>query len=135
MISRVIGGIAMLLVLAGAIILSADSLRDRGQLVASIPLAEFQEQLAYGDDLVLLDIRTEAEAKNEPINLAVDLLIPLQELPLRKGELIGHYHRTIVALCPNGQRSREAARLLRHEGYQATYLENGLESLDKEAGS
>ncbi len=69
-----------------------------------------------GRDIVILDVRTPQEF--EIARLPNSILIPLQELPDRLGEL--DPAATIVAHCHHGMRSARAVNLLREVGFART---------------
>ncbi len=80
--------------------------------VATLTAAQHGRLAARGDDGLLLDVRTAAEAADAPVEGA--LHIPLGELPARLEEVPSD--RRIVPLCPGGLRSMTAASVLRAGG-------------------
>ena len=76
---------------------------------------EVRRRLDGGEDLLLLDWRTEEEWATCHIDGA--LLIPLQEMSLRVEELESHREDSIVVYCHKGARSMIITRLLRHIGF------------------
>jgi len=78
-----------------------------------IGVRELKEWLDAGQDVQLLDVRTPMEHRIASIPGAV--LIPMQELPGRKGELDDG--RPLVAFCHHGPRSQNATMWLRAQGF------------------
>lgn len=79
------------------------------------------------EDLLLLDCRTEAEYREDHLQDAV--LLPLQELSLRVGELDRWRQRVVVAYCRTGRRSHIVARFLAEQGFQCVRsVAGGLEA-------
>jgi carboxyl-terminal processing protease len=76
--------------------------------------------------LVLLDVRTPEEFNGETGHLAGALLIPVQELETRVGELTKYRDRTIVVYCRTGHRSTSAAGILRKHGFKTMNMEGGI---------
>lgn len=73
----------------------------------------------------LVDVRTPAE--HAEIALPGSLLLPLQELAQRYGEL--GRDEVVVLYCRSGARSDRAARWLREQGYARTYNAGGVGDL------
>ncbi len=80
---------------------------------------------AYQKGALFLDVRTAAEWSQGHIRQS--LLIPLDELPNRLGEL--PRDRDIVVVCKSGARSQEGAAILLQAGFpHVTSLTGGLQS-------
>lgn len=84
---------------------------------------ELKERLEAGEEVVVVDVRPLAEAQQGSLPGARS--IPLGELEARWREL--EKVDEIVCVCPDGERSGQAARSLRQKGLiNATRLEGGL---------
>jgi rhodanese-related sulfurtransferase len=83
------------------------------------------EKLAGDAKPLVLDVRQPQEVQADG-RVADSLLIPMNELPARVGEL--PRDREIVAVCKRGQRSWNVAQWLRQQGYDATSLSGGLDA-------
>jgi rhodanese-related sulfurtransferase len=68
------------------------------------------------DSLLLLDCRTEAEHREDHIEGA--MLLPIQEISLRAGELDPWRDRVVVVYCRSGRRSLIVAHFLAELGFQ-----------------
>ena len=77
---------------------------------------------------VLLDVRQPEEFDAAKIEGA--LLIPLNELPGRLGELPKNL--PVVVMCHHGMRSAHAVHHLREAGYDALNLAGGIDSWSRE---
>lgn len=87
--------------------------------------ADVARWLAAGRRLRLLDVRTPAE--HALVHLPGSLLIPLDELPARLGEL--DPDQPLVVYCHYGPRSRAAVELLRARGLGETWnLAGGIDA-------
>jgi len=73
---------------------------------------------------LVVDVRQPQEVQAEGA-ITGSLLIPLNELPARLGEVPAD--RDIVTVCKRGQRSFNAAVWLRQMGRHATSLQGGLD--------
>ena len=84
-------------------------------------------QEAGAGECLLLDCRTPEEHATARIQGA--LLIPMQELPQRVGELDSWQARQIVVYCHHGVRSLRVTHWLRARGYEhVSSLRGGIES-------
>ncbi len=86
---------------------------DRVRRASRLTVAEFDDRRAELDDLQLVDVRNQGEAKLGTIPGAVN--IPVGELPSRTGEL--DPDKTTVVFCAGGYRSSVAASSLRQAGF------------------
>jgi adenylyltransferase/sulfurtransferase len=80
--------------------------------VPEIKAEELKQRLDAGEDLFLLDVRSENEYETSNIG---GHLIPLPELPERVKELDSS--RKIVAICKMGPRGARAVQLLHLAGF------------------
>jgi rhodanese-related sulfurtransferase len=74
--------------------------------------------------VLLLDVRTPREFESGHIEKAI--LIPVQELEQRIGELDQYRGKTIIAYCRSGNRSGTAAQILGKNGFTAFNMEGGV---------
>ncbi len=80
--------------------------------VPEIKAEELKQRLDAGEDLFLLDVRSENEYETSNIG---GHLIPLPELPKRVHELDAS--RKIVAICKMGPRGAKAVQVLHMAGF------------------
>jgi rhodanese-related sulfurtransferase len=97
-----------------------DSTRD------AITPAEVQQLMEKDSTVFLLDVRTDEEYNSSTGHLRGSVLIPVQELAARLGELAPHKHHTIIAICRSGNRSGWATSMLRGQGYVALNMVGGM---------
>ncbi len=84
---------------------------------------ELRERIGAGEPVTVIDVREPFETLSGTLPDA--LRIPLGELPARWREL--ENADEVVCYCASGQRSLEAARLLRENGlFNATSLDGGM---------
>ncbi len=79
-------------------------------------------------DIVLLDVRSPAE--HEEVSIPGSLLIPLEQLPFKMGEL--PKDKKIVVYCRSGNRSAMATYILRSRGFEAYNMAGGIISWNYE---
>jgi rhodanese-related sulfurtransferase len=86
-------------------------------------------RIEQGDTtLLLLDVRTPEEYFSQTGHLKGSLLIPVQDLKARIGELQHYRGKTIIAYCRSGHRSALAADMLRAEGFSVLNMTGGIKS-------
>lgn len=80
---------------------------------------------------LVLDVRTAGEYRSGHLKDA--LLIPLNELQKRVGEIASHKHEDILIYCATGNRSTVASKILIDEGFRRIYnLRKGIADWAKE---
>ncbi len=82
-------------------------------MIDEIDSIELQQRLAAGEDIALLDIRTEAEVAQGMLPGSEHL--PMHLIPLRINDL--PRDKTIVLYCRSGARSYHACAYLQQQGY------------------
>jgi Fe-S cluster biogenesis protein NfuA/rhodanese-related sulfurtransferase/glutaredoxin len=91
-----------------------------------IDVADLRERLDEGAEVLVLDVRTHAEADATGM-LEHAVLVPLPELSARAGELDGE--AVWVAYCKSGTRSKQAVHVLRDQGFRSVVgLRGGIEA-------
>ncbi|MCL2565268.1 MAG: DUF1294 domain-containing protein [Defluviitaleaceae bacterium] len=86
--------------------------------------SEAREMMHYGEDVVILDVRTAEEFADGHIAGAV--LLPSNVIEAGAGEVIPDRGQTILVYCRSGARSAAAARILIEMGYTAVYDFGGI---------
>jgi len=90
--------------------------RDTG--FTTIPPAEAHAMMEEGTP-ILLDVRTRGEYADRHVPGSV--LIPLNELSSRLGELSDDKTRDILVICRSGSRSRAASQILVEAGFTSVH--------------
>ncbi|HET6582869.1 MAG TPA: NifU family protein [Nannocystaceae bacterium] len=91
-----------------------------------IDVADLRERLDDGAEVLLLDVRSHAEADATGM-LEHAVLVPMDELSARAGELDGE--AVWVAYCKAGTRSKRAVQLLREQGFRSVVgLRGGIDA-------
>ncbi len=100
--------------------------------VKQLSATDLKKRLAQGEDLLLLDVREPYEFQYASI--IGSLLIPLQHIPQRLGEL--NRDRDIVVVCHHGMRSQQAAQYLVQTGFtRVANLMGGIDAWSCECDS
>jgi len=106
-------------------------LQDRGGH-RDITVDEAQTMMEGDKNIVLLDVRTPHEFAGPSGHLKGAMLIPIQELEQRIGEMEPFKDRMIIAYCRTGNRSGIAATILTRRGYQAVNMDGGIVQWNKQ---
>jgi rhodanese-related sulfurtransferase len=85
-------------------------------MVQQIDVQTLRDKLNAREQIVLVDVRQPWE--HEFASLPNSLLIPLDQLPQRVGEIDCPEGAILVAYCHHGVRSVRAAAYLAHAGFQ-----------------
>jgi len=92
-------------------------------LTTEISTKKVKELLDAQDDLLLLDCRRDDEHAICQIDGAV--LIPMDELPTRIGELDAAREKLLVVYCHHGMRSLRVVNWLRQQGFDKSQSMSG----------
>jgi adenylyltransferase/sulfurtransferase len=84
-------------------------------MATEIKPTDLRARLDAGEKLLLLDVRQPWE--HEAARIAGSVLIPLNDLPARLGELKLEPGQTLVTYCHAGMRSMRAAQFLEQSGF------------------
>lgn len=93
-------------------------------VVTKITAAEAKAMIDKGQDLVILDVRTQEEYNEAYIQNA--LLIPDTEISGQAPTILADKDQTILVYCRTGRRSAEAAKKLVDMGYTNIYDFGGI---------
>jgi rhodanese-related sulfurtransferase len=92
---------------------------------------ELAKQIANGQPIFLVDVRQPWE--HDLAALPDSVLIPLQELPQRLGEIQAPHRTAVVAYCHHGVRSLNAAAFLEQSGFENVLsLAGGIDAWSQE---
>jgi phage shock protein E len=92
--------------------------------VLMISPEEAKENLDSNSDIILLDVRTQAEYDSEHIAEAV--LLPLDDISEKASEVVPDQEKIYYVYCRSGNRSATAAQLLVDMGYENIYDLGGI---------
>ena len=87
---------------------------------------EVYERTQHDSDVVLIDVRTDGEYNAELGHVAGTILLPVQQLEARVGELEKYKSKTIIAICRSGNRSGKAAEFLSQRGFDVFNMAGGM---------
>ncbi len=87
----------------------------------NIPAQEAKKMIDSKDYGLVLDVRTMEEYTGELGHIDGALLIPVQELKERVGEIEKYKDKKVLVVCHSGVRSRKASDLLLQKGFKKVY--------------
>jgi rhodanese-related sulfurtransferase len=94
---------------------------------AQVSAHQLRSRLDAKENLVLLDVREQAELSEELGHITGIIHIPVGTVVQRLLELKPHAEREIVVICKMGGRARSAAKILQSEGFPSvTVLSGGM---------
>jgi rhodanese-related sulfurtransferase len=114
--TMILGAVLLFLLFAGS----------RGDQTNLITPADAKKLVESDSSAVVLDVRTPAEFSGETGHLKNALLLPVQELEGRVGELDKFKSRTIIVYCRSGHRSTTATEILEKHGFKARNMQGGI---------
>lgn len=91
--------------------------------------AEQTKEKSKNPNVLLLDVRTEAERKQGSIKGSIN--IPVGQLKSRIEELNKHKNKEIICYCRTGSRSVTAASILYKAGFNSANMKGGMTALNK----
>ena len=85
---------------------------------------EAMEMMKNNPDIIILDVRTQAEYEKKHIPGA--LLVPIEKLREGDFSLLPDKDKTILIYCWTGRRADDSAKILSENGYKNVYEFGGL---------
>ena len=90
-----------------------------------IEVEELKNRLNSGEDILLLDVRTEKDFNGEQGHISASRLIPLEELVQRIEELSGYMEKPVLTICRTDKKSGKAAKILAGKGFADVHVVKG----------
>lgn len=97
---------------------------DKG--TKTISTAEVKRIIERDTNIVILDVRRYDEYQSETGHLKNAVIIPVQDLGNRIGELEKYKDKKIITYCRTGRRSGVATGLLNKKGFTVFNMEGGI---------
>jgi rhodanese-related sulfurtransferase len=94
--------------------------------------AEAQDRMTADSATVILDVRTRTEWESTTGHIEGAVLIPVQELAARVGELEQYRERPVIIYCRTQNRSAHAASLLKDRGFNVSVMSGGITQWNSE---
>lgn len=113
MIQKILLGIALL-----ATVMFIPRIINKLRSVNMIDIKTLKQQLDNHQDLLLLDVRSEADFKGEQGHIEQATLIPLEELQQKINTIENYKTRPVITICRTDKRSSNAAKILSDLGFE-----------------
>lgn len=84
-------------------------------------ITELKQRMDAGEELLLLDVRTEEDYVGDQGHIAGSVLIPLEQLEQRLQEIGDDPDKKIVTICRTDRKSGKATQILANHNYTNTY--------------
>ena len=116
----------VLILLAGFIVYTFVKKLLLTKTIKQYSASEANEVVKKSRNAVLLDVRTSSERSAKQIKGSIH--IPINELRNRSSELKKFQDKEIICYCRTGNRSLNAASLLKKQGFNSANLKGGIVS-------
>jgi len=116
------GLLALALLAMAAFIPRIVSMFRSGQ---SLTVEQLKERIDSGEDLLLLDVRTETDYNGPLAHIANSLNIPLEKLESQLNQLVAFQEKPVALVCTTDRRSARAARILAGQGFADVHIITG----------
>jgi rhodanese-related sulfurtransferase len=103
--------------------------QDKSENVVTVE--QVNSKITEKDSIVLVDVRTVPEFDGSLGHIDGAILLPLAELEIRMTELEDLKDTEVIVICRSGNRSGQATRLLRENGFQAFNMQGGMRAWNK----
>jgi len=108
-------------------VLAQEKIREFENITAK----QVYEKIQKGENLLLLDVRTEEEYHGPLGHIDSSLLIPLQDIARRYRELLPYKNREIIVYCRSGNRSQAATAFLMQKGFKVKNMLGGIKAWNR----
>ncbi|MEY8828882.1 VTT domain-containing protein [Sedimentitalea sp. XS_ASV28] len=108
-----------------AIVVFLPRLIKRLRKPASLSVGELRRRLDGGQDILLLDVRDEADFNGAQGHVPEAVNIPLQKLPGNLPELEDRRERPVAVMCFTDRKSKAALKVLSASGFTGALLVDG----------
>ncbi len=116
----------ILILLAGFIVYTIVKKMLLTKSIKQYSASEANEAIKKNRNAVLLDVRTASERSTQQIKGSIH--IPINELRNRSSELKKFQDKEIICYCRSGNRSLNAASILKKQGFNSANLKGGIGS-------
>lgn len=113
LVQKILLGIGLL-----AMVIFIPRLINRLRKVTMLDVQSLKNELDQQHDLLLLDVRSEAEFNGEQGHIAQARLIPLQQLKQQVEQISDYKNKPVITICRTDRRSAEAAKNLIDLGFK-----------------
>ncbi len=113
LVQKILLGIGLL-----AMVIFIPRLVNKLRKVNMLDVQSLKNELDQQHDLLLLDVRNEAEFNGEQGHIDQARLIPLQQLKQQLEQISDYKNKPVITICRTDRRSSEAAKILIDQGFE-----------------
>ena len=114
-----------LLIFISVFLLSLQACAQFSDNTSLVSPSEVYRMLEAGENILVVDVRTEGEYTGELGHIETAILRPLQEIDHWKDELNQADYDKIIMVCRSGNRSGVASQVFINDGFQNVYNMSG----------
>jgi uncharacterized membrane protein YdjX (TVP38/TMEM64 family) len=113
LVQKILLGIGLL-----AMVIFIPRLVNKLRKVAMLDVQSLKSELDQQHEMLLLDVRSEAEFNGEQGHIDQATLIPLQQLKQQIEQIADYKDKPVMTICRTDRRSAEAAKILIDQGFE-----------------
>lgn len=113
LVQKILLGIGLL-----AMVVFIPRLVNKLRKVNMLDVQSLKNELDQQHQLLLLDVRSEAEFNGEQGHIAEARLMPLQQLKQQLEQIADYKDKPVITICRTDRRSSEAAKILIDQGFE-----------------
>ncbi len=113
LVQKILLGIGLL-----AIVIFIPRLVNKLRKVNMLDVQSLKNELDQQHDVLLLDVRSEADFHGEQGHIAQAMLMPLEQLKQKTEQISDYKNKPVMTICRTDRRSSEAAKILIDLGFE-----------------
>lgn len=113
LVQKILLGIGLL-----AMVIFIPRLINKLRKVTMLDVQSLKNQLDQQQEMLLLDVRSEAEFNGDQGHIAQARLVPLQQLKQQVEQINDYKNKPVITICRTDRRSAEAAKILIDQGFE-----------------
>ena len=94
--------------------------------IVNISASDLKAKIDAGENVLVLDVRTPEEFDGPLGHIEGAVLIPVDQLAARIGELADSKDKEVVVVCRSGNRSRAGTRIMLENNFKAVNMAGGM---------
>lgn len=113
LVQKILLGIGLL-----AMVIFIPRLINKLRKVTMLDVQSLKNQLDQQQEMLLLDVRSEAEFNGDQGHIAQARLVPLKQLKQQLEQINDYKNKPVITICRTDRRSAEAAKILIDQGFE-----------------
>ena len=100
--------------------------QSQNSQIVNISAADLKAKIDAGENVLVLDVRTPEEFDGPLGHIEGAVLIPVDQLAGRVGELAESKDKEVVVVCRSGNRSRAGTQIMMENNFKAVNMAGGM---------